>query len=203
MIITHDGTVRSLSISEHLKFKEFVYLNNIAVKLVGDKRGTFEITNGGTDYTYIDLFALNFGFKEPLKKREGSGKVDIQYGCSREVRDQILFLPEEDVIDSFSENNCTQEHCQYWSCPTRAYSKYAFNCLLARYRVISQVACKEGFTLEEVGRIYACTRERIRQIEEKALNRMRHKSRVEKFRAFHERILDYRDYYPSSAAATA
>jgi hypothetical protein len=63
VIITCDGHVRSLSITEHLKFKEYVYLNAIAVKLVGDKRGTFEITPGGVDYTYIDLFALNFGFK--------------------------------------------------------------------------------------------------------------------------------------------
>ena len=198
MIITHAGEVQALSVSEHLNYKEYVYLNNVAVRLVGDKRGTFEVVDGGVDYTYIDLFALNFGFKEPLTKREGSGRIPIHYGCSREIRDQILYLPAEAIIDLFSEHNCTHEDCQYWSCPTRAYSKYAFNCLLARYRVINQVACKEGFTLEEVGRIYACTRERIRQIEEKALNRMRHKSRVEKFRAFHERVLDYRDYYPSA-----
>jgi hypothetical protein len=201
MVIQKDGIVHSLTISEHLNFKDVVYLNNIAVRLVGDKRGTFEILHGGVDYTYIDLFAMNFGFKEPLTKREGSGRIDIQYGCSREIRDQILYLSEDELIDAFSENNCTQEQCQYWSCPTRAYSKYAFNCLLARYRVLHRVACKEGFTLEEVGRIYACTRERIRQIEEKALNRMRHKSRLEKFRAFHDRVLDYRDYYASTAVS--
>lgn len=201
MIITKDEEYSSLSIVEHLKFKELVFLNNIAVRLVGDKRGTFEIGHGGVDYTYIDLFALNFGFKEPLQKREGCGRVDIIYGCSREVRDQILYLSEDEIIDIFSEHNCTKEGCQYWSCPTRAYSRYAFNCLLARYRVLHQVACKEGFTLEEVGRIYACTRERIRQIEEKALNRMRHKSRLDRFRAFHERILDYRDYYPRAAVS--
>jgi RNA polymerase primary sigma factor len=67
--------------------------------------------------------------------------------------------------------------------------------------VIDHIAQKEGFTLEEVGRIYSCTRERIRQIEEKALKRMRHKSRLDKFKAFHERTLDYRDYYPNSVVA--
>lgn len=203
MIITKDGSVQSLSVSEHLKFKEVVYLNAVEVRLVGDKRGTFEISRAGADYTYIDLFALNFGFKEQLRKREGSGRVDVQYGCSREIRDQILYLSEDEIIDIFSDHNCMQEECQYWSCPTRATSKYAFTCLLARYRALNRVACKEGFTLEEVGRIYACTRERIRQIEEKALNRMRHKSRLEKFEAFHERILDYRDYYPRGAAMSA
>ncbi len=196
MIITNDGRIRSLTVDEHLKLKELVYINNVVIRLVADKRGTFEITPGGSDYTYIDLFALAFGFKEPLKKREGRGRVIVQYGCSREIRDQILYLPEEEIIDIFSANNCSQKHCQYWSCPTRTESKYAFTCLLARYRVINHVACKENFTLEEVGRIYACTRERIRQIEEKALRRMRHKSRLDKFKAFHEKTLDYRDYYP-------
>ena len=198
MIITNDGNVRFLTVSEHLKLKEVVYLNNIAVRLVGDKHGTFEITDGGADYTYIDLFGLTFGFKEPLKKREGRGRVDVQYGCAREIRDQILYLAEGALTEAFSTHNCSQKQCQYWSCPTKSESKYAFTCLLARYRVINYVACKEGFTLEEVGRIYACTRERIRQIEEKAIKRMRHKSRLDRFEAFHEKILDYRDYHPAT-----
>lgn len=202
VIITKDRTIRSLTIHEHLQFRDLAYVNNLIVRLTGDKRGTFAISPGDADYTYIDLFALAFGFKEPLKKREGHGKVDIQYGCSREVRDEILYLPEEEIIDIFSTNNCTHSQCQYWSCPTRTDSKYAFTCLLARYRVINHVAHKENFTLEEVGRIYACTRERIRQIEEKALGRMRHKSRIYKFRPFHEKTLDYRDYYPNSLAAS-
>lgn len=199
MIITKDRKLQYLTIHDHLKFKDVVYMNKITIRLTGDKRGTFEIVDGGVDYTYIDLFALTFGFKEPLKKRDGHGRVDIEYGCSREVRDEILYLPEEELIDLFSAHNCSRRQCQYWSCPTRADSKYAFTCLLARYRVISHVAHKETFTLEEVGRIYACTRERIRQIEEKALGRMRHKTRLDKIKAFHEKTLDYRDYYASQA----
>jgi hypothetical protein len=201
VIITNNGRIQSLTVQEHLRLKELIYVNNVIIRLTGDKRGTFEITPGGADYTYIDLFALAFGFKEPLQKREGRGRIDILYGCSREIRDQILYLPEEEIIDIFSANNCTQKHCQYWSCPTRVNTRYAFTCLLARYRVIDHVAQKEGFTLEEVGRIYSCTRERIRQIEEKALNRMRHKSRLDKFKAFHERTIDYRDYHPSAVVA--
>jgi RNA polymerase primary sigma factor len=39
-------------------------------------------------------------------------------------------------------------------------------------------------TLEEVGRSFAITRERIRQIEAKALRKLRHPSRSHKLRAF-------------------
>jgi RNA polymerase primary sigma factor len=39
-------------------------------------------------------------------------------------------------------------------------------------------------TLEEVGQMFALTRERIRQIEAKALRKLRHPSRSSKFRVF-------------------
>ena len=42
------------------------------------------------------------------------------------------------------------------------------------------------WTLEEVGQEFRVTRERIRQIEAKALKRMRHPSRTEKLRTFAE-----------------
>ena len=41
-------------------------------------------------------------------------------------------------------------------------------------------------TLEEVGRFFALTRERIRQIEAKALHKLRHPARSDKFRVFLE-----------------
>ncbi len=43
-------------------------------------------------------------------------------------------------------------------------------------------------TLEEVGRSFNVTRERIRQIESKALRRLRHPSRASKLRACFEAI---------------
>jgi RNA polymerase primary sigma factor len=46
---------------------------------------------------------------------------------------------------------------------------------------------KADHTLEEVGQDYNLTRERIRQIEEKALRKLRHSSRSEKLRIFTER----------------
>ena len=40
------------------------------------------------------------------------------------------------------------------------------------------------YTLEEVGQKFGVTRERIRQIEAKALRKLRHPSRSEKLRSF-------------------
>ena len=45
-------------------------------------------------------------------------------------------------------------------------------------------------TLEEVGRTFAVTRERIRQIEAKALRKLRHPSRSRKLRAFMDGVRD-------------
>ena len=45
-------------------------------------------------------------------------------------------------------------------------------------------------TLEEVGQSFAVTRERIRQIEAKALRKLRHPSRSRKLRAFMDGVHD-------------
>jgi RNA polymerase primary sigma factor len=45
---------------------------------------------------------------------------------------------------------------------------------------------KHDYTLEEVGQDFDLTRERIRQIEEKALRKLKHSSRVGKLRSFME-----------------
>jgi len=45
-------------------------------------------------------------------------------------------------------------------------------------------------TLEEVGQQFSVTRERIRQIEAKALRKLRHPSRSRKLRAFMDGIRD-------------
>jgi RNA polymerase primary sigma factor len=50
-------------------------------------------------------------------------------------------------------------------------------------------------TLEEVGQSFAVTRERIRQIEAKALRKLRHPSRSRKLRAFMDGVHDYMGFY--------
>ena len=51
---------------------------------------------------------------------------------------------------------------------------------------------KDGYsrTLEEVGRLFKVTRERIRQIEAKALRKMRHPTRIRQLHGFFEGELD-------------
>jgi hypothetical protein len=78
---------------------------------------------------------------------------------------------------------------------------YAFTCILLRYRMLGILDMKSGLTLEEVGRIYGCTRERIRQIQEKAMNKLRHVSRRQRLEIFQERIADFRDVFHAKSTA--
>ena len=48
------------------------------------------------------------------------------------------------------------------------------------------IGCEREHTLEEIGQEFDVTRERIRQIEAKALRKLRHPSRSRKLRAFLE-----------------
>jgi RNA polymerase primary sigma factor len=43
---------------------------------------------------------------------------------------------------------------------------------------------KHDHTLDEVGQVFELTRERIRQIEEKALRKLKHTSRTDKLKGF-------------------
>jgi len=197
MIIKPDGTVRFLTVGEHLQNKALVFRNSeLAISLNADKHEPFLVTVDHAEDLYIDLFGLRFGHKEQLQRRIGKGWVPIEYGCSRSVRDEILLLPADEVINAFVNQNCAHQECQYWSHPTGVKSKYAINCILARYMVMNTIDLKCGLTLEEVSRIFRCTRERIRQIEEKAMRRMRHHTRLERFKIFQDRRSPDRGYFP-------
>lgn len=200
MIIMSDGTCRFLTVAEHLQRKAMVYQDcEHSVFLYPNKRQPLVIQPGSGEDIYIDLFALRFGQKEQVRRKTGDGWTPIHYGCSRMMRDALLFLPIEEIVDNDRCQCCDDHTCQYWSHPTGVKGRYAFNCILIRYRGLGVFDQKIGLTLEEVSRIYGCTRERIRQIQDRAMERMRHHTRLDKIKIFREHVLDYRDYVSERA----
>jgi hypothetical protein len=193
-----------MTVAEHLHYNPVVFWDqDYLIRLSSDKNVPFSVTDHHADTIYIDLFALRFGHKEQLHRRIGKGWIPLHYTCSRSVRDEILLLPVDDTINAFARENCRHRECQYWSHPTGVKSKYAINCILARYMVMSSIDLKCGLTLEEVSRIFKCTRERIRQIEEKAMRRMRHHTRMNRFKGFQEPSFAYQTYSPVGAKEIA
>jgi hypothetical protein len=204
MMIKPDGTVRFLTVSEHLQRKTVVYQDReCTVHLYANKKSPFLIEAGQGEDIYIDLFALRFGQKERLQRKVSTGWTPIHYGCPRSARDAIFFLPLEEVVDERSRHRCPDHVCQYWSNPTGVKGRYAINCILVRYRAMGFIDQKPGLTLEEVSRIYGCTRERIRQIQNRAIQRMQHHTRRNRMQIFWERVPDYRDYMAESTLEAA
>ncbi|MCP3685303.1 MAG: hypothetical protein GY861_21835 [bacterium] len=178
-MLVFEDHVESLEVEEHLIRGEVIYRGDgQEVSLSSGRNKSFEIREcGAPEYPlYIDWFALAFGVKEKLRRRSSTGFVKIVYPDSRGVRDDILTMSAGELILEFLHSPCTHSDCQYYS--FRSSKSKDFNrCVLAKYRILS-----DSFTLEEVGKIYTCTRERIRQIEEKALRRLRHPSRINRIR---------------------
>ena len=200
MLIKPDGSVQRVSVAEHLQRKALVYQDpNYSVYLYPNKKEPFVLKKGRGECIYIDWFALRFGQKERLQRKIASGWTSIHYGCARAERDALLLLPLDEIVERNACHCCTDNSCQYWSHATGLKGRYAFNCILIRYRAMGHFDQKAGLTLQEVGRIYGCTRERVRQIQQRALERLRHHRRLGKMKIFREHIVDYRDFTSESS----
>lgn len=203
MIIKPNGKVHFLTVAEHLQRNAIVYQDSeCTVYMHPNKSVPFIIQEGRGQNVYIDLFALRFGQKEQLNRRVQNGWLPIHYGCSRVKRDMLLFLPIEEILENKQYQCCFSESCQYWSHPVGVKGRYVINCILIRSQAFGLIDQK-ALTLEEVSRIYGCTRERIRQIQDRALERLRHQTRLNRIKIFQERIPDYRDYLLPSKVEVA
>ena len=173
MIEYKDGRITTCTVLEHrINWSNIAHYSDGRIVYV-NKSQIFLSSEAEIDgiEAYYDSFMLNFGMKE---RGEYPGE-NIVVGCSREIRDLILISDPEEVLGEFVMNDCKHSECQYWSKipgDTNSKEKYMFHCLLARYKVINLIKLREKFTLHEIGLIYGCTRERIRQVQEKAFNKL-------------------------------
>jgi RNA polymerase primary sigma factor len=103
----------------------------------------------------------------PIGEEEGTRLEDL-------IEDKEALSPQEAAIHS----NLTKQTQKVLS----TLSKREERILRMRFGIGE----KQDHTLEEVGQDFDVTRERIRQIEEKALRKLRHSSRAEKLRSFVE-----------------
>jgi RNA polymerase primary sigma factor len=103
----------------------------------------------------------------PIGEEEGTRLEDL-------IEDKEALSPQEAAIHS----NLTKQTQKVLS----TLSKREERILRMRFGIGE----KQDHTLEEVGKDFDVTRERIRQIEEKALRKLRHSSRAEKLRSFVE-----------------
>jgi RNA polymerase primary sigma factor len=102
---------------------------------------------------------------------------------------------EDSVLGDFIEDTHTLAPADaLMSVTLREQTRQALAALTPREEQVLRLRFGVGettdFTLEEVGQRFAVTRERIRQIEAKALRKLRHPSRSRKLRAFMDGVRD-------------
>ncbi|OGP71624.1 MAG: RNA polymerase sigma factor RpoD [Deltaproteobacteria bacterium RBG_16_50_11] len=115
----------------------------------------------------LKIIKKPISLETPIGEEEDSRLEDL-------IEDKEAISPQEAAIHS----NLTKQTQKVLS----TLSKREERILRMRFGIGE----KQDHTLEEVGQDFDVTRERIRQIEEKALRKLRHSSRAEKLRSFVE-----------------
>jgi RNA polymerase primary sigma factor len=109
--------------------------------------------------------------KEPISLETPIGEEEDSY-LGDFIEDKIVMSPTE-AAQNFSLTDQTKEVLETLTPREEKVLRMRFG-----------IGEKSDHTLEEVGRDFSVTRERIRQIEAKALRKLRHPSRAKKLRSF-------------------
>ena len=122
---------------------------------------------------YVDLVALALGRKEQLTRKDAKINANLIYGCPRDVRDEILYLPKGQLIEILRYETCQKKTCQYWYQQTGVNTEdFVYTCLLARYSLLSYVQTRP-LCLNEIGRMLYTSRQWVQRIEGDAFARIK------------------------------
>lgn len=113
----------------------------------------------------MSIFKRQLSLNDSVNNDEKNKLMDFIANDKQELPDQVLIsesrkLEIEDVLQTLAEREAEV------------------------VRLYFGLDCERAYTLEEIGGKFSLTRERVRQIKEKALKKLRHKSRSQKLRVY-------------------
>lgn len=113
----------------------------------------------------INIFKRQLSLNESVNHDEKNKLMDFIANDKQELPDQVLLsesrkLEIENVLGTLTDREAEV------------------------VRLYFGIDCERAYTLEEIGEKFSLTRERVRQIKEKALKKLRHKSRSQKLRVY-------------------
>ena len=156
------------------------------------------IQEHGRDPTYAELAKeLNLDekkIKNIIKISKEPISLETPVGDSKDayIKDFIENEKESSPADTVADNDLKEQVREVLKTLTPREEK------VLKMRFGIDVASEH--TLEEVGKDFSVTRERIRQIEVKALRKLRHPSRSKKLLAFFEKDLEDKDNSPTTSS---
>jgi len=113
----------------------------------------------------ISIFKRQLSLNESVNHDEKNKLMDFLANDKQELPDQILLSESRKVEIENVLTTITDRESEV-------------------IRLYFGLDCERAYTLEEIGEKFSLTRERVRQIKEKALKKLRHKSRSQKLRTY-------------------